>query len=387
MIYPRRFVNLTAARAQFGDQVDRVGAFLHQGDPLADRVIAAFAELPAGSGMALLERGLALGPSSVKDAPEPLRELLAEVENVPAWVDERALERGGELLFRSGWFGGVVLGISLLYGYASPGGNKPLALSGRLKEQAPKRLRETSRFVQATCMPFGLSRGGPGVAITVKVRLMHAQVRQMILRSGRWRSDEWGLPINQHDMAGTSILFSYAPIESLRSLGFVLDDEEVHLFMQLWRYSGHLIGVDPSLLPTSEHDAQRLKDIISATEGDPDEDSKALTRALFASGPRSLEGTPEEKARAVRMAELGEGLVRSVMGEETSDGLGVPSTYHRHAIHPIRAVVRRLEESRLLRRGLRTRAIDSGRRYWELAVSRGKEPPIFSLPNELLGLV
>ena len=379
-------MNLERARAQFGDQVDRVGSFLHRGDELADRVVASFAALRPGEGMALLDKGLAEGASSVGNAPEPLRELLAEVERVPAWVDRRALEHGGELLFRSGWFGGVVLGVSLLYGYASPAGNKPLAMSGRLKEQAAKRLRETSRFVEATCAPNGLARGGAALAITVRVRLMHAQVRQMILRSGRWDAEAWGLPINQHDMAGTSILFSYAPIESLRALGFECDADEVHLFMQLWRYSGHLIGVDPEILPTCEPDARRLKDIISVTEGEPDDDSRALTKALFASGPRSLDGTPQERARATRMAEIGEGLVRSVMGEHRSDGLAIPRTRYRHAIHPIRALVRRLEVNRLLRQGLRGRAIASGRRYWELAVSRGNEPSLFALPNELLGI-
>ncbi len=384
--FPSRFVNLPAARSTFGDQVDRVGAFLWKGDPLADRVVDAFSTLPSGVGMAMLDKGLEHGGASIAYGPEPLRALLAEVERVPAWVDRRALEHGGEMLFRSGWFGGLVLGISLLYGYASPGGNKPLVFSGRLAEQAPRRLRETSRFVQATCAKNGRARGGAGRAITVKVRLMHAHVRQMLLRSGRWDEAAWGLPINQHDMAGTSILFSLAPIESLRALGYDLDAEEVHMYMQLWRYSGHLIGVDPELLPTSEHDARRLKDIVAATEGPPDDDSRKLAKALFSSGPRSLKGTPEERARAVRMAEIGEGLLRSVMGEDLSDGLGVPRTRYRHAIHPVRAIVARLERNRLVRRSLRDRSIEAGLKYWQAAVEREREPMLFSLPDELLGL-
>ena len=362
-----------------------MGAFLWRGDPLADRVADAFAELPPGAGMALLDRGLERGAASVADGPEPLRELLTEIEKVPAWVDAEALRRGGELLFRAGWFGGLVLGISLLYGYASPGGNKPLVFSGRLAEQAPRRLRETSRFVEATCSQNGLARGGAGRAITVKVRLMHAHVRKMLLRSGRWDEEAWGLPINQHDMAGTSVLFSLAPIESLRALGYEFDAKEVHLYMQLWRYSGHLMGVDPELLPTSEHDARRLTDIVTATEGPPDEDSRKLAKALFTSGPRSIQGTPKERARALRLADIGEGLLRSVMGEVLADGLGVPRTRYRHAIHPVRSVVARLEQNILLRRGLRDRSIEVGRRYWQAAVAREREPMLFSLPDELLG--
>src|SRR5260221_29855 len=277
-----------------------------------------------GSGMRMVDRAVAEGIDAVKNAPGPLKDFFAEVDRVPAWVDARAIERGGELLFRSGWFGGVALGVSLIYGYASPGGNKPLVFSGRLAEQAPRRLAETSRFVQATCDRGGLHRGSEGFAITVEVRLVHAQVRRMILASGRWDEDAWGLPVNQHDMAGTSSLFSYEPIDTLRALGFVFDEEEVHLFMHLWRYSGYLIGVDPHIAPTSEQDARRLKDIIRATEGDPDDDGRSLTAALFRAGPRSQGKSETERRRGETASQIGEGLVRSIMGDDLSDKLEVP---------------------------------------------------------------
>ncbi len=383
--HPSRFRNLAHARATFGAQVDRVGALLYRGDELADRVVDAFATMPSGAGMALVERGLDHGAAAVPDAPAALRELLDEVAAVPAWVDARALERGGELLLRVGLFGSVALGVSLLYGYASPGGNKPLVFSGRLEEQAPRRIRETSRFVEATCLPGGLARGGAGLAITVKVRLMHAQVRRMILRSGLWDEARWGLPINQHDMAATAILFSLAPIDALSKLGFIFDTEEKHLYMQLWRYSGHLMGVSPEILPTSVEDAQRLADIIAVTEGSPDDDSRRLTKALLRSGPRSLPGTPEERARQARAADFGEGLVRSIMGDELADALGLPSTRYRHAIHAVRAVVGRVEKSRILRERLRPRAVAAGRAYWRASVRREREPMSFALPSELFG--
>lgn len=384
-MHPKRFENVAAARAAYGPQVDRVGAMLLRTDPLADAVVAAFASMPPGLGMRQVDRALAEGIDAVKDAPPELRALFAVVDHVPAWVDQRAIDRGGELLFRSGWFGGLVLGLSLLYGYASPGGNKPLVYSGRLSEQAGRRLAETSRFVQATCAKGGLERWSAGFAITVKVRLVHAQVRRMILASGRWDAQMWGAPINQHDMAGTTLLFSFAPIESFRTLGFIVEEEEEHLFMQLWRYSGYLMGVDRDILPTSFQDAARLKDIIRATEGVPDDDARRLTAALFAAGPRSKGATPDQKRRSVQQAELGEGLVRAVMGDELSDHLGVPKTRYRFAIHPIRAMVSRFERSRVVKRALRGTMIRSGEDYWKLAVSNA-EHAIFAIPTELLGL-
>ena len=116
-----------------------------------------------------------------------MREFIEETARVPAWVDWPTIDHAGDVLHRAGVLGGLVLGaMSLPFGYASPGGNKPLVLSGRLTEQAPRRLSETSRFVQAVCRPRGVRPGADGFKITLKVRLMHAHVRAMLLRSGRW---------------------------------------------------------------------------------------------------------------------------------------------------------------------------------------------------------
>ena len=153
--FPSRYVNLDPARRRYGDRVDRVGAQLMKSDDLADRVIASFDALPKGEGWRLFELGLRGEP--MPDAPEPLRELIEEATHVPAWLDWKVTDRGGEMLMRAGALGGAVLGArSLVLGYASPGGNKPLVFSGRLKEQAGRRLNETARFVQA------VSRGLPG---------------------------------------------------------------------------------------------------------------------------------------------------------------------------------------------------------------------------------
>ena len=140
------------------------------------------------------------------------------------------------------------------------------------------------------------------------------------------------------------------------------------------------MGVDPALNPANERCACRLKDIIRATEDDPDEDSRELARCLFLSGPRHYAKTPEQRKRAERMANMGEGLVRQIMGEEIADKMDLPKTAYRHAIHPIRATVRGLEGNRFFRSFTREKAIEQGRAYWQLTAT----PDIgFHLPTEL----
>src|SRR5215207_6999171 len=251
--FPTRFSNVAEARALWGDRVDRLGRHLWNSDPLSDAVVEAIEALPPGEGWRLFEEGIRGGAKAIPNAPKAMRELLEWATHIPAWVDWDTCDKGGALLMRAGPLGGAVLGArSLVLGYASPGGNKPLVFSGRLKQQAKRRLNETARFVQAVCRPGGMRPFADGWQITLKVRLIHAQVRKMILASGRWKTEAWGLPANQHDMAGTTLLFSVAIIDGLRKLGMRISPSEAERYVHLWRWIGRVIGVHPDVLPASE---------------------------------------------------------------------------------------------------------------------------------------
>jgi len=382
---PTRFQNLADARARFGDRVDRLAPFLLKGDPLADTLVESMEGMPAGRGFSLFQEALKKPSTRGLDLPPAMRTFFDEVEHVPAWVDWAAIERGGELLLRSGILGGFVLAAgSLILGYASPGGNKPLVMSGRLVERAPRRLGETSRFVQATASAGGLRRMGAGYDITLKVRVMHAKVRRMLRRSPRWSTEAWGDPVNQHDMAATTLLFSLVFLEGVRAMGLDVDRDESECFMHLWRYSGYLIGVDPELLPTSEAEAWRLAHLVRATQGAPDEDSRALTRALF----EAVGGgnTPEERRLGPMRKGIGHGVCRALVGDNLADQLGVPRTKTYAAVFQMmRTATRIAEEARKLSPAAHQRALLSGIRYWNRVVdiSLEGEPAEFTPPDRL----
>ena len=126
---PARFVPNAGLMRREGPALRRLGALLSEGDPLADELVAAFAELPPGQGFGWLEAGLARGQQTpeIARAPRALHALLAGVEEPPHLRDRLRESRGGRVVLRAGLAGGVVLGMkSLMLGYASPGGNKPL---------------------------------------------------------------------------------------------------------------------------------------------------------------------------------------------------------------------------------------------------------------------
>jgi len=383
--YPSRFVRVADARAKFGDRVDRLAPFLSRADPLADAVVEASAALPRGHGFALFERAAAGGITSVPEAPAPFRAFFAEAERVPAWVDPARLERGRLLFLRYGALAGIVLGgRSLVLGYISPAGNKPLVLSGRLEAQAPRRLAETGRFVQAISEPRGMVVGADGYQITLKVRYMHAQVRRMIERSGRWNEAAWGRPINQHDMAGTTLLFSIALIDGLRTLGARVPREAADDYLHLWRVIGRLMGVDEEILPTCEADAFALADVIAATQEPPDEDARKLTHALLRT-PIETARSGLEKLTAPSRAAFGAAVTRMLLGDALSDELALEKNGFRHLLPALRTVTRARDLLHALSPSKRAEAEAAGARYWRHVVSKSLEgsPADFHPPSDL----
>jgi hypothetical protein len=268
---------------------------------------------------------------------------------------------------------------SLVLGYASPGGNKPLVFSGRLKEQASRRVNETARFVQAVCRPGGMRPFGDGWQITLKVRLIHAQVRKMILASGRWTSEAWGLPANQHDLAGTTLLFSASIIDGLRKLGMRMASDEADSYIHLWRWVGRTIGVHADVLPASEPEAMRLANLIEMTSGEPDQDSRDLTRALFDAAFDNCK-TKAQIAAAQRNVTFGRLVCRELIGDELADKLDVPRTPIRYAMPMMKRFVAGVERfTRAVPFGKQT-ALVVGSRYWDRVVEIGLQGATYEFP-------
>ncbi|MEO7113944.1 MAG: oxygenase MpaB family protein [Polyangiaceae bacterium] len=385
--FPSRFFAPDAARKRFGESALRYGDFLTVVDPPADAAIAALRECSAGQAAHWIDAGGTKGAAAIVDAPRALHDFFELNETLPVWVDDAALDRGGEVLFRTGPVGGLTLGLkSLVTGYASPGGNKPLVFSGRLREQAPHRLNETSRFVHATSAPGGLKRFADGYRITLKVRLMHARVREMILKSGRWNAKAWGAPINQSDMAATALLFSIFLLDGVRQLGLRFQPNEVDDFLHLWRYSAHLMGVTPELQVSSEPDAHRLGEIVLATQGPPDQDSRDLFAALMNAGIQASRN-PRELELAKRRAHFAHAICRELIGKTLADDLGVEKNSWRLAMPAVKRIVRATERVRTSVPVVQSRAKSAGARYWKHVVMIGLEGATseFVLPDKLAG--
>jgi hypothetical protein len=83
-----------------------------------------------------------------------------------------------------------------------------------------KRLEETGNFVFGVLNPKQWKSSEAGIPIAMlrilKVRLMHASIRFFTLYHQTWDTKALGLPVNQEDMAGTNLAFSYIVIVGMR---------------------------------------------------------------------------------------------------------------------------------------------------------------------------
>jgi ER-bound oxygenase mpaB/B'/Rubber oxygenase, catalytic domain len=380
-VTPNRLVHLEQARARFGERADRLAPLLLLGDPLADRAVEALSLLSPVARESLLTRVLSL--EKPKRAPRDVRRFRDALLEVPFWVDERRASRGGAVLLRTGVFGGLVLAFrSLILGYCSPAGNKPLVFSGRLRASAARRIGETGSFVQAVCLPGGLRPGAPGFVAAARVRLMHAQVRRLLEASSRWDGAAWGTPINQLDMAGTVLLFSLVVVDGLRRFGFKFSAEEVSDVLHLWRTAGWLLGVRGDLLCGSEAEARDAWDLIRLTQGPPDSDSTELTAALLES-PLLEARSAAEKSRAEAVVALGYGLSRFLLDDGYADALGIPKNGWRFLVSALPRLVS--TAGRVLGRlpGSERLRLQAGLLYWQhaVAVGLGDEHATFALPD------
>lgn len=316
-------------------QIEELARQLNRGDPLADAVVALYGELPPGQGRKLLDQALEQGIDSIEEPPEALKALFAQLDNVPIWVDRDKLDMGCRVMRRTGIFAELVLrNVALMGGYLSAAAIKPLLFTGQLDRMAFRRLIETGKFWVDVTTENGLQRHNEGFKSAVRVRLMHAMVRGMLLKSGRWNHQDWGHPINQSDLLATNLLFSEVFLTSLRALGFHFSRPEREAVIHLWRYIGYLLGVDEHILPACEADAVRATWLQYRTIPGPDADTGKLGNALT----QVPYGNYGEKLNLLTkfLADIEvhyrSGFSRLIFGKASGDALGLPDSAVKYAV-------------------------------------------------------
>ena len=123
----------------------------------------------------------------------------------------------------------------------------------------------------------------------------------------------------------------------------------------------------------------RLADLIALTMGEPDKDSRDLTRALF---DAAYDGcvTKKQIRDAQRKVMFGRLVCRELIGDELADKLEVPRTNMRYAMPMLKRFISGVERfTRAMPFGDRT-AIAVGSHYWDRVVEIGLQGATYEFP-------
>lgn len=265
------------------ERIDAFENYLMQGDVLADKAAQELfmSDRKHVQSFRLMNKVLENGIDEGDDVPIAFKQLMDEVNSEPEWLDRKQLEKGAAICRRLGIHAMAVLGdLALLGGYANTEISKPLVFTGALKGGSTfDRLSETSQFWFDVTRKGALEKDAKGFKSAIRVRMMHAIVRQRLIQHPKWDSEAWGLPINQADSLATNVGFSMAMIYGCKRLGFYLPNKDIEAVLHLWRYIGFLMGNDEAWLPkTTEEGLQCLLLIHLSNENNPDEESKTLAK-------------------------------------------------------------------------------------------------------------
>ncbi|HXB87418.1 oxygenase MpaB family protein [Mycobacterium sp.] len=294
------------------------------GDPLADGPVAAVLERGGADAVnALMQTLVRVDQPVPEEMPDEIRAYLVETLPLPDWADMGKIERGQQLFETWGLeIACCLFCASLPSAYAAAKGVQVLYLTARLATDPRRRVMETGQFLIDVGNVGGLDENGKGRRAIQRVRLMHAAVRHLIkarneLTPGMWHPD-WGTPINQEDLAGTRMSFSYVFCEPMRRLGVRVPAEDVEAYLHLWNVIGHLLGVRDELLVHDIADATALVDAIRRRQFEASPQGQELTRALLE--------LMDELTPVHRLDGTIPPLIRHLIGDETADLLLIPKS-------------------------------------------------------------
>jgi hypothetical protein len=199
------------------------------------------------------------------------------------WTKEALATKGAQCFFdQKGDIYLAMLGFySLPYCYAFGDGAEVLVRSKRIIHQIGERLGETGCFVLDVFHPGPFHLQHPAILACAKVRLIHAYSRYFIHQYAKDWDPAFGQPINQEDMLGTNLAFSFIVLRGLTKLGFKPTEQEYREILIFWKKIGELMGIDVNYWPETAKEAFELDKLIRSRHLKQTQAGRVLIESLI----------------------------------------------------------------------------------------------------------
>ena len=350
-------------------------------DPPADRAVESIARFPHPEVNRLIRLGMngdfdALG----KEGSEEMRAVFEESATPPAWWNPalakegmRAFHKHSQIFLAAFFFATVQNASSLIA--------KSFYATGRVNSHfGPRRIRQNTRHFIEIMHPGALAPLADGWRLSVRIRLVHAQIRHLIRAEADWDDASYGVPLSAAHMALASSNFSATVLEMVRKLGVRLNREERQSYMYIWRYASLLVGTPEHLLfEGDEQETAAYTRIARICEPPPGEESIVIANALFnALSEIAGANAPDNVDRFARNPYR---LARALLGHRLANQLHIPKV-RTLGLLALRRVRQRLQN---LNRRLPHVAEDAlrGASYAYLLEAAVLHDPSYKLPDRL----
>lgn len=356
-----------------------------EGDAVADAAIdELFREGNVDAVNALMRTLVVNDGLPAESLPAAIRDYLSRTA-APADIESTQMAQAQEIFGVMGPEILAVLGFySLPADYAAKKGVQVLYRTGRLLTNPTRRVFETTQMVVDVMAPGGLGPHGRGLRSAQKVRLMHAAVRHLLKNDPRQPWDPaLGTPINQEDLAGTLMSFSFVVLDGLERLGAELAPEDRDAYFRAWMAIGRIMGVKDELIPETLDECRALTQLIHERQIAGSPEGAALAKALLEGYrglmPWLLKGAP--------LSTIHFFLDRDPFtGQNVAELLGLPpANWTRHLVKLV-AWFERLFGKRNIHPSLEDQALSYVSRHLIeglLLVERGGQRAPFSIPDTL----
>jgi hypothetical protein len=239
------------------------------------------------------------------DISAALETYVQAARELPAWADRAKIERAERVFTEYGPLSVALLFCSSLPEcYVIPDLAAVLHVTGQLEDNVDYRIRSTGAMVFPVMMRGGLTDAdGGGIAQIFKVRLIHAAIRNLVLRGSPqdavealgpgphaegagvvpplpamegtgnmhqaffahgWNVGAEGLPCNQEELAYTLLTFSYVFLRSMRKLGVGLPRADEEAYLHTWNVAGYFLGIERELMVDTMDEAEVLFAAVQA---------------------------------------------------------------------------------------------------------------------------
>ena len=218
--------------------------------------------------------------------PPEIQQFVSNNDSFPTWADNLKIKQAQELFIDHGpKFLMFLYFKSLPLLYSMKNGVQVLVKTGRLAHDSQsetvftRRIAETGQFLLEVMSPDGFEKNKPAIIAALKIRLIHSSIRHFV-KKANWNHSEFGIPINQEDLAATLMTFSYSMIEGLQQFNIPVTKSEADAYQHFWRIIGFYMGIDEDLLPDSSDEAAHLLRVILERQSARSNEGEIMTRAL-----------------------------------------------------------------------------------------------------------